>query len=106
MGVQDVGETGVFRQEAVAGMHRVGAGDLAAAERCGNVQIALAGRWRPDTDAFIGQPHMHGVGIGRECTATVSIASSCRPAGCAGDLAAIGDQHLGKHLPAAPVSIR
>ena len=41
--LQDLGEAGVLREEAVAGMHRVGAGDLAGGEQAGNVEIALGG---------------------------------------------------------------
>ncbi len=61
---QDFGEAGVFRQEAVAGMHRIGAGDLAGREQRGHVEIAVLGRRRPDADALVGEPHMHRVGVG------------------------------------------
>ena len=62
---QDVGELGVLRQEAVARMHGVGAGDLAGRDDRRNVEIAFAGGRRADADAFIGQPHMHRIGIRR-----------------------------------------
>ena len=61
---EDFGEAGVFRQEAVAGMHRVGAGDLAGRKQRGDVEVAVLRRRRPDADALVGKPHMHGVGIG------------------------------------------
>ncbi len=38
---QDLGEAGVFRQEAITGMHRVGTGDLASREQRGDVEIAV-----------------------------------------------------------------
>ena len=38
---EDFGEAGVFRKKAVAGMHRVGAGDLAGRQQRGHVEIAV-----------------------------------------------------------------
>jgi hypothetical protein len=38
---EDFGKAGIFRQEAVAGMHRVGAGDFAGREQRGHVEIAV-----------------------------------------------------------------
>ena len=61
---EDFGEAGIFRQEAVAGMHRVGAGDLAGREQRGNVEVAVLRRRRADADALVGEAHMHGVGVG------------------------------------------
>ena len=62
--IDDVGEFGVLRQEAVAGMDGLGAGDLAGGDDGGNVEIGLGGGRRADADAFIGQAHMHRIGIG------------------------------------------
>ena len=60
---EDFGEAGVLREEAVAGMHGIGAGDLAGCEQRGYVEIAVL-RWRrADADALVGQPHMHGIGV-------------------------------------------
>ena len=42
--VEDLGEARVLREEAVARMHRVGAGDLAGGEQRRNVEIAVARR--------------------------------------------------------------
>src|SRR3954463_10157811 len=41
---QDLGEPRVLGQEAVAGMHGVGAGDFAGRQQCWNVEIAVLGR--------------------------------------------------------------
>ena len=38
---EDFGKAGVLRQKAVAGMHRIGAGDLAGGEQRGHVEIAV-----------------------------------------------------------------
>ena len=62
--VEDFGEARVLGQEAVAGMHGVGAGDLAGREQRRDVEIAVARGRRADADAFVGEPHMHGVGVG------------------------------------------
>ena len=42
--VEDIGEARVLRQEAVAGMNGVGAGDLAGGDERGNVEIAVLAR--------------------------------------------------------------
>ena len=38
---EDLGEAGVLRQEAVTGMHSVGARNLAGREQCGDVEIGV-----------------------------------------------------------------
>ena len=58
---QDFGKARVLREKAVARMHGVGAGDLAGGEQRRNVEIAVARGGRADADAFVGEPHMHGV---------------------------------------------
>ena len=49
---ENFGEAGVFRQEAIARMHGVGAGDLAGGQQSRNVEIAFARRRRADADRF------------------------------------------------------
>ena len=61
---EDFGEARVLGQEAVARMHGVGAGDLAGREQRRDVEIAVARGRRSDADALVGEPHMHGVGVG------------------------------------------
>ena len=61
---QNLGEARVLRQEAVARMHRVGAGDLAGRKQSGDVEVAVARRRRADAYALVGEADMHGVGIG------------------------------------------
>ena len=61
---EDLREAGVLRQEAVAWMHRVRAGDLAGGKKRGNVEIAVARRRGADAHALVGQLDMHGVGVG------------------------------------------
>ena len=96
---EDFGEAGIFRQKAVAGMHGVGAGDLAGREQRRHVEITVLGGRRSDADALIGEPHMHGVGVGggvhRDGRDAEFLARAQNPQ-C--DLAAIGYQDLVEHF--------
>ena len=95
---EDFGEARVLRQEAVAGMHGVGAGDLAGGEQRRDVEVAVARGRRADADALVGEPHMHGVGVGgrmhrdrRDAELLAGAQHAQR------DLAAVGDQDLVEH---------
>ena len=98
---ENFGEAGVFRKKAVAGMDRVRAGDLAGGQQRRHVEIAVLRRRRADADAFVGKPHMHGVGVGggmhRDGTDTEFLARAQNPQG---NLAAIGYQDLVEHRSA------
>ena len=61
---EDFGKARVLRKESVARMHGVGAGDLAGREQRRHVEVAVARGRRADADAFVGEPHMHRVGVG------------------------------------------
>jgi hypothetical protein len=60
-----LGEIGVFRQEAVAGMDRHRVGDFGGADDRRHVQVALGGGRRADADRFVGQADMLEVAIHR-----------------------------------------
>ena len=62
--LDDLGESGVLRQKAVAGMDRFGAGDLAGRDDRGNVEIGLRGRAAGRCTRFHRPAHMHGLGVG------------------------------------------
>ena len=64
MALDDLGELGVFAEEAIAGMDRVGVGDLGRRDDVGDVEIAVLGRRRADADRFVGQPDVHRIGVG------------------------------------------
>ena len=98
VGGQDVGELGVLRQEAVARMDGVGAGDLAGGDDLVDVEIGVARRRRADADAFVGEPDMHGVGVGGRMHHHRLDAELLGGAQHAkGDLAAVGDQDFLEH---------
>ena len=100
---ENFGEARVLRQEAVARMHRVGAGDLAGREQRGNVEIAVPGGRRADADAFVGEPDVHGVGVGGRMHGNRRnaelLAGAQHPER---DLAAICDQDLVEHSGMSP----
>ena len=95
---EDLGEAGVLRQEAVAGMHGVGAGDLAGGQQARNVEIALGGRRRADADALVGEAHVHGVGVGGGVHGDggdAELLARALDAQC--DLSPVGDQDFVEH---------
>ncbi len=95
---QDLGEARVLGQEAIAGMDRVGAGDLAGGEERRDVEVAVAGRRRADADALVGEADMHGVGVGGRMDGDGLDAEFLAGAQDAqGDFAAIGDEDLVEH---------
>ena len=95
---EDFGKAGVLREEAVARMHRVGAGDLAGGEQRRHVEVAVACGRRADADAFVGEPHVHGVGVGggmhRDRRDAELLAGAQHPER---DLAAVGDENFVEH---------
>ena len=93
-----LGELGVLRQEAVAGMDRVGAGDGRGGQDRRDVEIAVARRRRADADALVGQAHMHGVGVGgRMHGHGLDAHLAAGAVDAQRDLAAVGDQDLVEH---------
>ncbi len=97
--LEDAGEARVLREEAVAGMDRVGAGDLAGGQDRGDVEVGVLGRRRADADALVGEAHMHGVGVGGGMDGDRRDAQFLAGAQHAErDLAPVGDQDLLEHL--------
>src|SRR3989338_563981 len=62
-GLADLGEVGVLREEAVAGMDAVHVGDLGRADDGRDVQIALLGSRSAHADRFVRQPHVEAVAV-------------------------------------------
>ena len=103
--VEDLGKARVLGQKAVAGMHGVGAGDLAGRENGGHVEIGVFRRRRADADAFVGKAHMHGVGVGGgmhrdglDAKLLAGAQDSER------DFAAVGDEDFIEHCLFEPLS--
>jgi hypothetical protein len=96
-GVDDgLGEVGVLRKEAVAGVDRVGAGLLGGVEHLLEHQVGLGGGLAAQRERLVGQPHVGRVGVG---LGVDGHAGSPASLGCPdhpdGDLPAVGDKHLG-----------
>ena len=93
-------EVGVLRQEAVARMHRTGAGALAGIDDQRDVQVAVPRRSGAQAQRGVGQLHMArvavGVGVHRHRAQAHGAGSADH---AAGDLAAVGDQKRVKHQP-------
>ena len=102
-GLADLGEIRALGEEAVAGVDRVGAGDLGRADDRWHVQVAVGASRRSDADVLVGEPDVqrvlvglgvHGHGLDAELAAGVDHAQ--------GDLAAVGNQDLLEHAATSP----
>ena len=62
--LDDLGELGVLRQEAVARVDGVAMRDFGGRDDRGDVEVAFGCRGWPDAHGVVGQAHMHGIGIG------------------------------------------
>ena len=95
---EDAGKAGVFAQKTVAGMHGIGAGDLAGRHQRRNVEVGILGRRRPDADALVGHADVHGVAVGgridRDRRNAQFLAGAKHPQR---DFATVGDEDLLKH---------
>ena len=93
-----LGEPGVLRQEAVARMDRVRPRDGRGAQDGRDVQVAVPRRRRADAHAFVRQPHVHRLVVGRGMHGNRRDAQlPARPLDPQRDLAAVGDQDLVQH---------
>ena len=104
--IADLGELGVLRQEAVAGMDRGRSRDLRRRDDPGDVEIALAAGRRPDTDVLVGESDVQRVAIPFRVDgdgADPQLATGADHA--ERDLAPVCDQDLIEHLGASPGSI-
>ncbi len=96
--LEDLGEAGVLRQEAVAGVHGVGARDLAGGKEARDVEVAVGGRRRADAYALVGEADMHGVGVRRRVDGHGRDAELlARALDAQRDLTPVCDQNLVEH---------
>ena len=63
-GLAHLGEIRALREEAVAGMNGIGAGDLGGADDRRHVQIAVGAARRADADVLVGEPDVQRVLVG------------------------------------------
>src|SRR5262249_11630673 len=94
----DLRELGVLGQEAVAGVDRVGAGDLGGADDRWDVEVALARRRRADAHRLIGELDVERARVGGRVDRDrlePHLAQRADHAEC--DLAAVGYQDLLEH---------
>ena len=103
----DLREVGVFRQEADAGMDRVRPGDHGGRQDRGYVEVAVPRRRRPDAHALVGEPDMHGAGIGGRVHGNrLDPHLAAGPVNPQGDVAAVGDEDLLEHYRPADAVTR
>src|SRR5262249_47399571 len=97
-GLADFGEIRALGQESVAGMDRVGAGDLGGADDGGDVQVAVGAARRPDADVLVRELHVElvlvGLGIDRDGLDPQLAAGIDHPQR---HLAAVRDQYFLEH---------
>src|ERR1700730_1540699 len=62
---EDLREPRVLGEKSIARMQGFGAGDFASPEKRGDVEIGITRGGRPDTYRFVGEFHVHRMGVGR-----------------------------------------
>ena len=94
--LDDLGEFGVFREEAITRMDRIRMTHLGCRNDVRYIEIAVGGGGRADADGMVGQAHMHSIGIGGGVHRDRFYAHLMRGAVDAQrDFAAVGDQYAG-----------
>ena len=97
-GLADIGELGVLGEEAVAGVDRVGTGDLGGGDQIRDLEVGGAAGRRPDAYVIVGEAHVQrfavGLAVDRHRGDPELPARANHPQG---DLPAVGDQHLLEH---------
>ena len=95
-GVDDrLGEVGVLRQEAVAGVDRVGTGLPGGVDDLVDDEVGVAGRGAAEGERLVGGAHVQGVAVGLGVDGDAGQALVLARTGDAHrDLAAVGDQDL------------
>ncbi len=94
----DLGKIGVFGEETIAGMNRVGVGDFGRRNECFGLQIALR-RWRrTDADGFVGKFDMQRIAVRSRADSDGFNAEFAAGAdNPQRDLSPVGDKHFIKH---------
>ena len=96
--VADFGETGVFREESVAGVDGIGTGDLGGGDDAVDLEVGFLAGGRADADGFVGELDVHGIDVRLGIDGDGFDAEFAAGADDAeGDFAAIGDQDALEH---------
>jgi hypothetical protein len=94
----DIGEFRVLGQESVAGMDRVGAGDLGRGDQARNVEVRFARRRGPDADVVVGEAHVQRLAIGLGVDSDrLDAQLAARADDAQRDFSAIGDENFVEH---------
>ena len=104
---QRPGEGLALRQEAVAGMHRLGARLLAGLNDAVDEQVGFGRGGRADMDGLVGHLHMERIAVGVRIDGDGG--DSHAPGGLddpAGDFATVGDQYFLEHADPRLKSVR
>ena len=104
-GFHPLGKIGIFREEAVAGVNRLGIGDFRCRNDRRDVEITQLRRGRADAHRFVGQADVLGLAVGvgmHHHGLDTQFAAGALDA--QGNFATIGDQNLTEH--AEPPSSR
>src|SRR5690606_3759112 len=93
-----LGEAGILRKEAVAGMDGLGARAQRGLDHCPAAQVALARDRRTNADGMVGQAHVQGTGVGLGIHGDGPDPEPAAGADhAAGDLAAVGNEDALEH---------
>src|SRR5208283_5376644 len=92
-------ESRILREEPIARMQGLGAGDFTGREKGWNVQIGIARGRRPDAHRFVGELYMHRVSVGCRMNShgrdSEFLGGAQNPQG---NFAAIGDKDFVEHI--------
>src|SRR5207245_1631809 len=94
------GKVGVLGEEAVAGVHRIGAAALDELQDLLGVEVALGRRLPAERVRLVREPHVQRVAVEIGVDGDARDAElTTRPDDSDGDLTPVGDQDLGEHGP-------
>jgi hypothetical protein len=94
----DLGEVGVLREEAVAGVDGLDVADLGGADEAGDVQVAFRGGGGADADGFVRQAQVGRVAVRfAEDSHDFDAQVAAGPDDAQGDFAAVGNKDPLEH---------
>jgi len=95
----DLYEIGVFGQEPIARVNRLGSGDFTGSNNRRHVKIAFASWCGADTNGFVRHAYMHGISVGgRMNRHRLDAHFATRADHAQGDFSAVGNEDFIKHV--------